>query len=88
MLLHGIGETAMAVDGRRRAAQAHDFEHAPATIQFAGDVFTHGMSHGIVVGTHEGGKVRAVGLSVEEDDLDAFLIGAVDGWRDGRHLVG
>ena len=88
MLCNGIGKTTMTVDGRRGAFESRDFEHVALSAQLIGDVFAHGMAHGVIVGTHEGGVVRTVGLAVEKYHLDAFLEGAVDGWRNGRNLVG
>ena len=80
MVFHGLDESLMAVDGRRRALQSLDFEDAATAVQLACDVGSHGIADGIVVGTHKGRVVRTVGLAVEEDDRDALAIGTVDGW--------
>ena len=78
----------MTIDGGRGAFESRDFEHIALSAQLIGDVFAHGVPHSIVVGTHESSVVRTVGLAVEKYHLDAFLEGAVDGWRNGRNLVG
>ena len=83
-----LSKATMTINGRRRAAQAHDFEHNPPSVEPIGSIFAHGAAHGVVVGSHEGRVVLAVGLAVEKNHLDALLIGAVDGWRDGRNLIG
>lgn len=46
------------------------------------------MAHLVVVGTDEGGVLMGVGLTLEDDDGDAFVVGTVDGGTDGGELVG
>ena len=48
----------------------------------------HLPPHLIVVGTDKGRELLRVGLTLEYDDRYAAVVGAVDGRRDGLHLVG
>ena len=52
------------------------------------DVFTHHTPHLIVVGSYVGRIFVRVGLAFEHDHGQALVVGAVDGGRDGGHLVG
>ena len=78
----------MTFDGGWRAFQPHDFHDSPLAIQLRGNVFTHYTAHLIVVGTDKGGVFLWIGLAFKNDNGDAFVVGAVDGGRDGLHLVG
>ena len=57
-------------------------------MQLSCDIFAHHASHLVVVGTDEGGVFLRTGLALKDNDRDALVVGTVDGWRDGGHLVG
>ena len=78
----------MTLDGGRRAPEAHDLEHAATAAQLRCDVLAHLAAHLLVVGTDVGGELLRVGLAVEDDDGYALVVGAVDGRRQARGLVG
>ena len=88
MLGNSLPETVMALDGGRRALEAHHLDNSATFIQSSGDILSHQVPHLIVVGTHIGSVFLGVGLALKYDDRDALIIGPIDGWRNRRYLVG
>ena len=87
-ILKCIGEAVVTFYGRRGSFQSQDLHHLSFAVQSRYDIFSHLMSHLVVVGTDEGRVFLRVGLSFKDDDRDALVVGPVDGWIDRGELVG
>ena len=85
--LQGVGETAVAVDGRRRVLQSGYLHHAPPAAKLGGDIMSHGGSYGIVVGSDECGVFCGIGLTVEIYHRYSPVVGSVYRLRHGVNLV-
>ena len=56
-------------------------------MQLRGDVFAHNASHLVVVGTDKGRVFLRIGFPLKHDDRDTLVVGTVDGWGNGLHLI-
>ena len=88
MAAQGVDESAMAVDGWRRLLQTAYLHQVAFLAKDMSDIFTHDAADLIVVGAHESRIVGRFGLAVEEHHWDSFLVGPLDGWSNGVHLIG
>ena len=88
VMLQCVHETFVAINGGRGAFQTHHFQHTALAVQLRGNVLAHDVAHLVVVGGDKGGVFLGIGLALEYDDGDALVVGAVDGRRNGLHLIG
>ena len=85
---YGVDKAFVPFDGRRRTFESHHFDYLTVSLQTCRNVLSHLASHLVVVGTHKSGIFLRVGFALKDDDWYAAIVGAVNGGRDGCHLVG